>query len=226
MPKASTKPTPKRRNLSAKERKKAIIKSAAQLVDDEGWEKLTISALARRSGITRQLIHLHFPKLENLMVDTATYLFQKTYLETSAASASYPESSIQEVLSEGMGATLNLPPGRSKALLKVISTAYSEGNELSPFARSMRHLITNIWAPSIAKAFELHIKEAKPMAWMLVMAFWGGFHLMDDGDHDKEEIIERYSWMIHRMFDGVQANKDKTSAIDIATDKGLNELLS
>ncbi len=219
MSKATSKPTPKRRNLSAKDRKKAIVKSAAEMVDNEGWEALSISGLAKRSGITRQLIHIHFPKLQDLMVETATYLFQKTYLETIAASASYPQSSIQEVLSEGLGATLNLPPGRSKALLKVLSTPYSEGSDLSPFARSMRHLVTNIWAPSIAKAFELDLEAAKPMAWMLVMAFWGGFQLMDDGDSNKEKIIERYSWMIHRMFDGVQANKDKPTDLDVTTDK-------
>lgn len=200
---------PKRRNLKSADRKKAIVRSAAELVEEKGWEQLNVSSVARRSGVTRQLVHLHFPKLDDLVLDTAIYLFQSVQEATLAAVSAYPQISETELLTRGTRVTLDLPQGRAKALLRVITTAYSENNQLSGFARQVRQLVASLWAPAVAEGFELEGDEAKHVSWLLVMAFWGAFHLIDDGDLSKEEAIKRLDWMVNRILDGVRANSDE-----------------
>lgn len=198
---------PRRRNLKSGDRKKAIIRSAAELVEREGWERLNMSSLARHSGITRQLIHLHFAKLEDLVLETAVHLFQDVQAQTLAAVSDYPGISETELLLRGSAVTLDLPPGRAKALLRVITTAYSEQNELSDFARQVRRLVAELWAPAVARAYGLQADEAKHVSWLLVMAFWGAFHLIDDGELSKDEAIGRLDWMVKRILDGVSGQR-------------------
>jgi AcrR family transcriptional regulator len=209
---------PKRKNLTARERSKAIVRAAAEMVEKDGWDKLNMSTLAKRTNITRQLIYLHYPSVEELMIATATYLFQTTYLDTLTAAGQFQEHGVAGVLTNAQNVTMDLPPGRARALLKIISTAFSEDSEMSHFARRMRHLITNIWSPAVAEAFQLEAKEAKSVAWLLVMAFWGGYQLMDDGDLSKEEAIERLNWLGTAIYKGSQG-REKQSATSLIKGK-------
>ena len=57
--------------LPAAERKGHLLGIAGAIVRDQGWEGLSITELARRAGVSRQLVHQYFGDLEALVLELA-----------------------------------------------------------------------------------------------------------------------------------------------------------
>lgn len=191
----------KRPYFSRQDRRRKLLDTAAAQVESEGWDSLSMSALAQRSGISRQLVYQHFPNLEELMVATGTHIFQQTYLQTRDTIAAR-KGDVTEVVAQAQRITLDLPPGRARALWQVIAAAFPPGHELNHFGRRMRHLITNLWKPAVAETFGLEDRDAGAITWLLIMAFWGGYRLMEDGEFSKQEAIDKLNWLVSAMAAG------------------------
>ena len=94
MPKSSTAKSPgsssrgpdrsTRSYLRASERKTHLLDVGATIVREKGWENLTIVELARRAGVSRQLVHQYFGDLEQLALELAEQ-FQDEVCDTAAA---------------------------------------------------------------------------------------------------------------------------------------------
>ena len=94
MPRSSTQLKPKssgrgstrstRSYLRASERKTHLLDVGATIVREKGWENLTIVELARRAGVSRQLVHQYFGDLEQLALELAEQ-FQDEVCDTAAA---------------------------------------------------------------------------------------------------------------------------------------------
>ncbi len=193
----------KRTYLSGDARRKAIVAAASDIVESCGWEKLSMSAVAKAGGTSRQLLYQHFPSLDDLMLDTATLIFQRTYMETRKVIAGRSEDDILAVMAQAQLVSLELPPGRARALAEIVTSRYAPDHPLHAFSQRVRHLITNLWYPAIMERLGLDEKNAKAMAWMLVMAFWGGQRLMAEGELNKAEVVSNLNWLIDTLLAGV-----------------------
>ncbi|MDX1496983.1 MAG: TetR/AcrR family transcriptional regulator [Salinisphaeraceae bacterium] len=192
----------KRPYLSREQRRKHLLDTAAAMVESQGWDKLSMSALALRAQTSRQLVYQHFSSLEDLMVATGTHIFEQVYVQTRATIEQGSED-IVATLSQAQAITLDLPRGRAQALWQIIAAAFPADHELSRFGRRMRHLITRLWQPAVAKAFKLDEQAAAATTWMLIMAFWGGYRLVEDGELSKEQAVERLNWMVACIRSGL-----------------------
>jgi AcrR family transcriptional regulator len=161
-----------------------------------------MSALAERASTSRQLVYQHFDSLEDLMVATGTHIFQQVYVQTRDA-IEHRNQDIVVTLSQAQRITLDLPPGRAHALWQIIAAAFPAEHELSRFGRRMRHLVTKLWQPAVAETFGLNDAQAADISWMLMMAFWGGYRLVDDGELTKDQAVERLNWMVATLVAGV-----------------------
>lgn len=195
----------KRPYLARDERRRLLLDTAAKLVEEQGWDKLNMSALATRARTSRQLVYQHFDSLEDLMVTTGTHIFQQVYVQTRDA-IEHRENDIVAILSQAQRLTLDLPPGRARALWQVVAAAFPTEHELTRFGRRMRHLITKLWQPAVAEAFGLDDEKASSITWMLIMAFWGGYRLVEDGELSKDQAVERLNWMVANLAAGVAGN--------------------
>lgn len=193
--------TPKRPYLARDERRRLLLDTAAKLVEKEGWDKLNMSALAQRSNTSRQLLYQHFDSLEDLMVATGTHIFQQVYTGTRDAIEQRSDD-IVATLSQAQQITLDLPKGRAQALWQIIAAAFPVDHELTRFGRRMRHLITRLWQPAVAEAFDLDEQAASATTWMMMMAFWGGYRLVEDGELTKQQAIDRLNWIVSSMLAG------------------------
>lgn len=195
--------TAKRPYLAREQRRQHLLDTAAQIVEEQGWDRLSMSALAQQASTSRQLVYQHFDSLEDLMLATGTHIFEQVYLQTRETIAA-GDKDIMSVLAEAQRLTLDLPPGRARALWQIIAAAFPSGHELNRFGRRIRHLITNLWRPALAREFDLEDDVAGDIAWMLVMAFWGGHRLVEDGELSKDQAMERLNWMLSGMLQGHQ----------------------
>ena len=196
----------KRPYLARDERRRLLLDIAAELVEEQGWDKLNMSALATRASTSRQLVYQHFDSLEDLMVTTGTHIFQQVYVQTRDT-IEHREKDIVSVLAQAQRITLDLPAGRARALWQVVAAAFPAEHELTRFGRRMRHLITKLWQPAVAEAFGLDDEQASSVTWMLIMAFWGGYRLVEDGELTKDQAVERLNWMVTNLTAGVASNR-------------------
>src|SRR6185436_14952892 len=74
----------------------------AAIVREQGWESLTIVDLARRAGVSRQLVHQYFGDLERLALALAERFEDEVYEAAAAAIERHPDD-----LAAAMGETLD-----------------------------------------------------------------------------------------------------------------------
>lgn len=201
MPENKTLKTSKRPYMARDDRRRLLLDSAAEIVESSGWDKLSMSALAQHTNTSRQLVYQHFDSLEDLMVETGTHIFEQVYLQTRETIAEIDQD-IVAALERAQKLTLDLPPGRAHALWQIIAATFPAEHELTRFGQRMRHLITNLWKPTIQKTFAMNDRDASATTWMLIMAFWGGYRLVEDGELSKQQAVDRLGWIITGLVDG------------------------
>lgn len=197
-PRKSAPKAPKRAYLSRDERRQNLLEAAAAIVEREGWNALTMSALAEAGGTSRQLIYQHFPSLEKLLADTAWHIFTDTMRGTQSSVAAHP-SSLAEAAASAEAVTLDLPPGRGDALWQLIAGTAGATPELENIRHGLRNLIGGIWTPLVRKELGLSQSDAKAYAWMTVMAFWGMRQLVRDGELTRARGVKLFNELVDRV---------------------------
>jgi AcrR family transcriptional regulator len=179
-----------------------LLRTATEIVQNDGWGRLNMSELAKRANVSRQLIYHHFDSMEDLMVATGTHIFQQVYAQTSNVLEAFDAANLVKSLAQVQHLTLDLPAGQSRALWQVIASAFPPDHDLTAFGRRMRHLLTNMYQGPAMKAFGIDEKKAAGVSWMLIMAFWGGHQLIQDGELSKDEAVESLNWLVANMAKG------------------------
>ena len=179
-----------------------LLRAATEIVQNDGWDKLNMSELAKRAKVSRQLIYHHFDSMEDLMVATGTHIFQQVYAQTTSVVDAFDATDLVKSLGQVQRLTLDLPAGQSRALWQVIASAFPPDHDLTAFGRRMRHLLTKMYQGPSMKAFGIDEKKAAGVSWMVVMAFWGGYQLIQDGELTKEEAVDSLNWMVANMAKG------------------------
>jgi AcrR family transcriptional regulator len=76
--------------LRASDRRTHLLDVGAAIVREKGWENLTIVELARRAGVSRQLVHQYFGDLERLALMLAERFEDEVYEAAAAAIERHP----------------------------------------------------------------------------------------------------------------------------------------
>lgn len=190
----------KRPYLLRDERRRVFLEGAATLVEASGWGALTMSALAERIGVSRQLVYQHFPNLENLMVSTAKYVFRNvgTELEQALKTTSSSEASV--VLQSACVVWFDMPKGQADALWQLISGTTLNLVELEIVRVNMRSLLLGIWAPVVEKSLGVSADKARSLSWVLIMVFWGVRQLVCDQLMTREEALAQLNEVFQRVL--------------------------
>ncbi len=188
----------KRPYLSREQRRQTLLEAAAAIVERDGWNALTMSALAEQGGTSRQLVYQHFPSLEKLLADTAWHIFNDTMRGTKASVAANA-SNLVEAAAAAEAFSLDLPAGRGDALWQLIAGTASASPELESIRRGLRELIVGIWAPLVRKELGSNAADAKAHAWMTIMAFWGMRQLVRDGELTRTRGVKLFNQLVERL---------------------------
>ena len=189
---------PKRAYLARDKRREALLDIAAAVVEQQGWQALSMIAVADTAQVSRQLVYQHFESVDVLMADTMSHLFRQRY-ESIRAGISTHAGDLADLVRFAEQQTFDEHPARVRALWQMITATYSDNDETSRMSMRLRHLLTKLWAATLEKHFGLRNEQARAMAWMLNMAFWGAHQLVHDGEISRKTANELFIWMLERL---------------------------
>jgi AcrR family transcriptional regulator len=191
-------PVAKRAYLSKQSRRQALLDIAAKVVEQRGWQGLSMIAVAETGKVSRQLVYQHFQSVDELIADTLTHLFAGQYQALRKTIAEHPNDLVSLIrLAEAQ--TFDDRPGRTRALWQMLTATYSGDVQTTATGTRLRHLITKMWADTVRQRFNLDEPRARGLAWMLSMALWGTHQLVMEGDLDRKTATELFTWMVLRL---------------------------
>jgi AcrR family transcriptional regulator len=209
---AKTKKEPQKRGYLAKEdRHRALVETAAAVVEKSGWNALSMISVAEHAKVSRQLVYEHFDSVDQLMTETMTQIFRDAY-ESTRESIQRSTGDIVALLEQSERMTYDIPPGRVRALWQMITGTYSENPETARMSRRLRHLLTNLWGPVANQAFGVDPREGRVLIWMLHMAFWGAHQLVDEKEVDRATATRLFAWLLTQLQAGAVMNPVKKKA--------------
>ena len=189
----------KRPYLGKSDRKKALLQSAAELVEESGWGVLNMSALADRAGVSRQLVYQHFPNLESLLGATAWAVFTDTMQGTAQAIANHP-TDLKQAIRAAELVSLDMPVGKGDALWQLIAGSGLNSPELEIIRLGIRDVILKLWVPAIHKSKGLDEAAATSLVWMVILSFWGIRQLIRDQLVTREQGIAQFDQLLDQLI--------------------------
>lgn len=196
-----TKAKPKRVYLAKDDRQRALLDIAATVVEQQGWQALSMIAVAEAGNISRQLVYQHFTSVDELMVETMTHLFRDSYEAIRSNIQENPDD-LEDLIRNAARQTFDRDPGKVRALWQMLTATYSENPETSRTGTRLRHLISKLWSPVFQELFGLDAKHGQTFAWILNMAFWGANQVVEEGELTREEATELMIWVVQTMRAG------------------------
>jgi AcrR family transcriptional regulator len=193
--------TKKRGYLAKDDRHKALVETAAAVVEKQGWQALSMISVAEYAKVSRQLVYEHFDSVDQLMTETMSQIFRDAY-EATRDAIQRGTGNIVDLLELTERMTFDIPPGRVCALWQMITGTYSDNPETARMSRRLRHLLTNLWAPVANDAFGLDSREGRVLIWMLHMAFWGAHQLVDENEVDRATATRLFAWLVTQLQAG------------------------
>ncbi|MFT5888417.1 MAG: AcrR family transcriptional regulator [Zhongshania sp.] len=187
--------------LNKADRKEMLLDTAASIVDNAGWNELSMITLAEKASVSRQLIYQNFKSVGQLTENTADYMFENLYSATLAV-LSDNDSDIIKAIQEAQAVLLTLPAGRVQALWNIISNNSSKETQFSKISRRYRRLISNLYTPIIMQSMNLDKEKARQTAWLIMMSFWGAQQLVNDKSIDTEDAKNLITWYVERFSAG------------------------
>lgn len=73
------------RNARSRRTRDALLGAARSLIEDDGFETMTLAAVADRAGVSRRALYLHFPSRSDLLTALYRYLGETEDLAASRA---------------------------------------------------------------------------------------------------------------------------------------------
>jgi AcrR family transcriptional regulator len=73
------------RNARSRRTREALVKAARELIEEEGFDAVTLAAVADRAGVSHRALYLHFASRSDLLTTVYRYLGEAEDLATSRA---------------------------------------------------------------------------------------------------------------------------------------------
>ncbi len=193
----------KRRYLPAGERKRSLLEHGLALVQEEGWENLSVIRLARLAGVSRQLVYEHFPNVDELTWQLADRLYEEVCTSVAATIRAHPndlEAALREWvrtyfagLQERRLAHMELVYGHWP--LRQLNRSLEAGNQ------RRRHRIMDMWADYFVGVNGLSPKNAQALAAFQYGGFQGLLGQMEAGFLSAEETADLFVEILRSLVE-------------------------
>jgi AcrR family transcriptional regulator len=187
-------PSPARSYLPAAERRTHLLDIGAALVLEEGWESLTVVELARRAGVSRQLVYQYFGDLENLAVELAERFQDEVYDTAAAAIKSHPTdfaAAMREALERFL---VGLREERLAYTELFSGQSYRRGLQrpLKQVNSRKRRRLVELWARYYERVYGLATRDALGLSAFQYDGLRGLVSQVDAGRMAPEEAIDLF----------------------------------
>src|SRR5699024_3136292 len=75
-------------------------------------------------------------------------------------------------------------------------------SEMAEVSRHLRHLLIKTTQPMLEVALGISGEQAGPLAWMLIVSFWGVRQMKNDGELSREDALRMHGWLASRVVNG------------------------
>jgi AcrR family transcriptional regulator len=180
--------------LRASDRKTHLLDVGAAIVREKGWENLTVVELARRAGVSRQLVHQYFGDLECLALMLAERFEDEVYEAAAAAIERHPND-LAAAMSEALERFL---VGLREHRLAYVDlfTAHTYRRRLHSPLRAVNHRkrqrMMELWAGYYERAYGLARADAVGLASFQYDGLRGLVRQVDAGGIAVEEAIRLF----------------------------------
>ncbi|GLR25064.1 TetR/AcrR family transcriptional regulator [Limnobacter litoralis] len=192
----------KRSYLDKQERRQFLIENAAVLVEQKGWAVLNMSALATSAKVSRQLVYQHFPSLDALLVETASFIFFEVMNESRLA-VEKNSGNLRDAIKCAAAVSLDLPKGRGNALWQLIAGMNYGSRELEQLRLQIRDFILGLWMTTFFDRNTANSDSLRSLVWMLIMSFWGLRQMIWDGLIGREHAMRELDRIVDALLPGV-----------------------
>jgi hypothetical protein len=87
---------------------------------------------------------------------------------------------------------LELPRGARLALRDLAAGPADPGSAVDRLRARAKQQVTDLWVEPIHRQTGIDAREARSLAWMMNVASWALFDLVDDGTLTREEAVNLY----------------------------------
>ena len=180
-------PVVKRHYLRAPDRRAAILEAANELVIDEGLSQLSISNVAARAKISRQLIYRHFVDVNEILLAIVEIRFATIFNQFDRLESELnhdPGAVVQSQFRSGLA--LSVPDQH------LVRSVFSGFDQLHPEMRSgvsiLREDLLDRWALLTVPA-RYHDPVVRARIWSIFHAMFGLWDFLNAGLLSTEEAL-------------------------------------
>ena len=178
-----------RKYLRADQRREQLLAAASEIVGSRGWEALGMVPLAEAAGVSRQLVYEHFENLDVLHLELTRFLFEGVFGAVREALERHPED-LAAAVRAGLRLMLELPAGARLALRQLTAGTSGASDALRRLRDLARQQVTDLWIAPIRRQTGVGEREARAAAWLLNVASWALFDLVDDGTFTPDQAAD------------------------------------
>lgn len=183
-----------RRYLPAAERKSDLLDHGVCLIREKGWENLTMVDLARRAGVSRQLVYQYFGNLEQLALELANRFQDEVYAAAVEAIERHPkdfEKAMRETLQ-----TFFVGLREERLTYVELLTGHWPNPRLPSSLKEVRdrkrRLMIEIWSEYYQKVMGLAPLDATALSSFQYEGLRGLATLVDSGQLSTEDAIDMF----------------------------------
>jgi AcrR family transcriptional regulator len=182
--------------LALGDRRRQLLDAATELAGRGGVDRLTIVAVAKEAGVSRQLVHEHFRDVPGLVAAVVFDRFRRL------------DAMIAETLSDtgtdgAAGAVrataglLALPAADRHIIRTLLALASLPEHELAGLATRLRARMIDRWSAALQTADS---SRSRALIWALLHAAFGLGDQVDAGEITIEQAVEHFSLLLEAAF--------------------------
>lgn len=168
---------PPRPYLTPERRRLQLLAAASALARRDGWAALSMRAVAKEAGVSRQTLYDHFKDADALSEALLTHELEQLP-DLDSALAADEGASLGGRLREGVRGLLHLP-APERRLLSLVAAGLGPGGDAG--RRQLEESLAKRWGPTLGAMTGLGDREARAAAGALVKASLGLADAADDG---------------------------------------------
>ncbi len=188
----------KRQYLSAESRRESILRVADEVLSKEGIAHLSIVEVARRAGISRQLIYQHFADLNTLLNEVIRMRFAEVQ-HTMALTEGADGLEIRDLVRRQLLRALRLPNRDRQLVRNLFGDITALPRDLWPTMSEIRHVLVMRWASLIDPR-----NTPSPLSYakmgIVIYAILGAWDLVVDGSLSEDEALALLMKVTESLF--------------------------
>src|SRR5262249_18548639 len=187
---------PRRPYLNVNDRRRQLLDAAARIAGRGGVDRLTMVAVAKEAGVSRQLVYEHFHDVPGLATALVVNRFGKldgTIAETlKDARAAGAANAVRAA-----AAMLALPSADRHIIRTLLALASLPEHELADLATRLRARMLDRWSAALQTTDS---PRSRALIWALLHAAFGLGDQLDAGEITIEQAVAHFSLLLETAF--------------------------